>query len=263
MGADIPPSDLCYFSATHSSLDIVRAMYMKPSTHCVYCGVLMNKVENHPHCRSVEHMIPQVSVSIHRTNGEGDFYVCKKCNGDKSRIDEVLGVICRMVGEHSTGSFDAVNKFHNALKRKDSKFREAFQSVRHTKKGAQITLPLNGREIYQYGTWLAKGVFFLEYGQLLTVDKLIWINIVRHDEVMAIKEMYRNERGSEAFDDLSKNSNIPNINGESFLIVGQDAREMFICFNRVMMFHIKILDRTFINQKKCKKALLNLEKRVR
>lgn len=140
------------------------------------------------------------------------------------------------------------------LKEKTRNFVKHSRVLGIQKKGAQITLPLNGREIYQYGTWLAKGVFFLEYGQLLTVDKLIWINIVRHDEVMAIKEMYRNERGSEAFDDLSKNSNIPNINGESFLIVGQDAREMFICFNRVMMFHIKILDRTFINQKKMQKS---------
>ncbi|HHW1007443.1 hypothetical protein [Escherichia coli] len=218
----------------------------------------MNRIENHPHCRSVEHMIPQVSVSIHRTNGEGDFHVCKKCNADKSRIDEVLGVICRMVGEHSTGSFDAINKFKNALKRNDSKFREAFQSVKHTGRGAQITLPLEGKEIYRYGSWLAKGVFFLEYEQLLPPDKLIWVNIVRHDEVMAIRDMYRNQRGSEAFEDLSKNSNVPNINGESFLIVGREAKEMFICFNRVMMFHIKILDKSFINQKNAKNHYLCL-----
>ena len=89
----------------------------------------MNRIVNDPHSRTVEHMIPQVSVSIKRTNGEGDFHVCKKCNSEKSRIDEVLGVICRMVGEHKDGSFDAIKRFHKALARNDSKFIRAFESV--------------------------------------------------------------------------------------------------------------------------------------
>ncbi|HBM2986931.1 TPA: hypothetical protein LVL87_004544 [Klebsiella oxytoca] len=235
---------------------------MIPSTHCVYCGVLMNRIPNDPQCRSVEHMIPQVSVSIKRSNGEGDFHVCKQCNGDKSRIDEVIGIICRMVGEHATGSFDAVNKFKKALARNDSKFIKAYQSVTHSDKGVFLHLPLDAKEIHRYGSWLAKGVYFLKKKELLPLNKLIWLEIIRHDEVMEIKKMYRRRQGSEAFDDLSKNINIPNINGESFLIAGEDVEEMFICFNRVMMFHIKILDKSFINQKKCKKALHRLEKSI-
>lgn len=235
---------------------------MRESTHCVYCGVLMNRIVNDPHCRTVEHMIPQVSVSLKRTNGEGDFHVCKKCNSDKSRSDEVLGVIFRMVGEHPQGSFEAINKFHKALARKDSKFIKAYKSVKHGENGASIFLPLTAKEFHRYGTWLGKGVYFIQNGELLPEDLLILVELVSQEEVNYIKDQYKRQHGSEAFDDLSLNGSIPNVNRESFLIAGNDSRVMFVCFNRVMMFHIKILDRTFINQKKCRKAFRNLEKRI-
>lgn len=236
---------------------------MRESTHCVYCGVLMNRVVNDPHSRTVEHMIPQVSVSIRRTNGEGDFHVCKQCNSEKSRADEIIGIICRMVGEHSEGSFDAIKGFHKALARRDSKFIRAFESVSRDNRGASISLPLTAKEFYRYGIWLGKGVYFIQQGELLPDNFIIWVELIGHEEVNYIKDQYKRQHGSEAFDDLSKNSSIQNINKESFLIAREGAKEMFICLNRVMMFHIKILDKTFINQKQCKKALRTLEKRMR
>ncbi|WP_326490892.1 hypothetical protein, partial [Lelliottia amnigena] len=235
---------------------------MRASTHCIYCGVLMNRIVNDPHSRTVEHMIPQISVSIRRTNGEGDFHACKKCNSEKSRIDEIIGVICRMVGEHPEGSLDAINNFHKALARNDSRFKQAFQSVNRSQYGPSITLPLTAKEIYRYGIWLGKGVYFIQRGELLPDNSIVWVELVGHEEVMFIKDEYRRQRGSEAFDDLSQNNRIRNVNKESFLITGDDARVMFICLNRVVMFHIKIIDKTFINQKKCEKALRILEKRI-
>ncbi|EOX8700898.1 hypothetical protein [Klebsiella pneumoniae] len=223
----------------------------------------MNRIVNDPHSRTVEHMIPQVSVSIKRTNGEGDFHVCKKCNSEKSRIDEVLGVICRMVGEHKDGSFDAIKRFHKALARNDSKFIRAFESVESGIKGTSIRLPLAAEEIYRYGIWLGKGVYFIQQGELLPERFLVWVELISHEEVNYIKEQYKRQHASEAFDDLSKNSRIQNINKESFLIAGSNSRVMFICLNRVIMFHIQFLDRTFVNQKKCKKALRSLEKRIK
>lgn len=223
----------------------------------------MNRIVNDPHSRTVEHMIPQVSVSIKRTNGEGDFHVCKKCNSEKSRIDEVLGVICRMVGEHKDGSFDAIKRFHKALARNDSKFIRAFESVESGIKGTSIRLPLTAEEIYRYGIWLGKGVYFIQQGALLPERFLVWVELISHEEVNYIKEQYKRQHASEAFDDLSKNSRIQNINKESFLIAGSNSRVMFICLNRVIMFHIQFLDRTFVNQKKCKKALRSLEKRIK
>lgn len=222
----------------------------------------MNRIVNDPFSRTVEHMIPQVSVSFRRTNGEGDFHVCKKCNSEKSRIDEVLGIICRMVGENPEGSFEAINKFHKALARRDSKFIKAYKTLKHSESGTSIFLPLTAKEIHRYGTWLGKGVFFIQNGELLSEDLLILVEIISHEEVNYIKDQYKLQHGSEAFDDLSKNSCIPNVNRESFLIVGKDSRVMLVCFNRVMMFHIKILNRTFINEKKCRKALRSLEKRI-
>ncbi len=235
---------------------------MRVSTHCVYCGILMNRIVNDPHSRTVEHMIPQVSVSFRRTNGEGDFHVCKKCNSDKSRTDEILGVICRMVGEHPEGSFDAINSFHKALARKDSRFIKAFESVSYVGNKASILLPLTASEIYRYGEWLGKGVYFIQNGELLPEKYLILVEIIGHEEVTYIKEQYKRQHGSDAFDDLSKNEKIQNLNEETFLIADKGSRVMFICLNRIVMFHIQFLDRTFSNQKKCKKALRCLEKRI-
>lgn len=191
----------------------------------------MNRVVNDPASRTVEHMIPQVSVSFRRTNSEGDFYACKQCNSQKSRADEVLGVICRMVGEHSEGSFDAINRFHKALARKDSKFIQAYESVSHSKKGTSLRLPLTAEEIYRYGEWLGKGTYFIQNGVLLPENQLVWVELIGHEEVNYIKDQYKRQHGSEAFDDLSRNNEIPNINKESFLISGTGARIMFICFN--------------------------------
>lgn len=235
---------------------------MRESTHCVYCGILMNRITNHPHCRTVEHMIPQVSVSFKRTNGEGDFHVCKKCNGDKSRTDEVLGVICRMVSEHPVGSIDAVHRFHKALGRKDTKFIQAIRSVKPLDEGASITLPLTARELHRYGTWLGKGVHYISTGELLHSEQPVLVDIVGQEELNLIKNEYKQQRGSEAFDDLSSNVNVPNINKESFLIYDEKKREMFVCFNRVMMFHIMILNKSFVNQKKSAKAIQVLKKKV-
>jgi hypothetical protein len=50
------------------------------------------------------------------------------------------------------------------------------------------------------------------------------------------------------------------LNKETFLIFNDESREIYVCFNRVLMFHIRILDKTFINQKKCAKALRTLKK---
>lgn len=235
---------------------------MRESTHCVYCGILMNRIVNHPHSRTVEHMIPQVSVSFKRTNGEGDFHVCKKCNADKSRIDEVLGVICRMVSEHPVGSIDAVHSFHKALGRKDSKFIQAIRSIKPLEVGASITLPLTAREYHRYGSWLGKGVHYITTGKLLHPEQPILVDIVSQKELNQIKYEYKQKNGSEAFEDLALNVKIPNVNKESFLIYDDKIREMFVCFNKVMMFHIRILDKTYVNQKKCVKALKIMKKKI-
>ena len=46
---------------------------------CVYCGRVVKKSKNTDEGRSVEHLIPQIAVSIKRTNAKGDFHVCRGC----------------------------------------------------------------------------------------------------------------------------------------------------------------------------------------
>jgi hypothetical protein len=123
-----------------------------------------------------------------------------------------------------------------------------------------MTLPLTANELYRYGKWLGKGVYYIQHGELLAPDQPIWVDLVGQEEVNFIKRQYWNRHGSDAFEDLSKNVKIPNLNKETFLIFNDESREIYVCFNRVLMFHIRILDKTFINQKKCAKALRTLKK---
>lgn len=227
---------------------------MRSSDYCVYCGVELNRIENHDNCRSVEHMIPQVSVSIKRTKGEGDFHACKKCNSTKGAIDDVLGVMCRMLGDNKEGSIDAIHKFKEYYDKRDYRFVKAMRSVRHSSQGPCIDMPLTGKQIYQYGVWLAKGAYFINTGEILADRYLICVDLVRSVEVRAIKEFYKRQNGSEAFNDLAKNINIPNINGESFMIMQAGKMQMFICLNRVIMFHLTLLEKNRVNETLCNKA---------
>jgi len=128
--------------------------------------------------------------------------------------------------------------------------------------GASIALPLTAREYHRYGSWLGKGVYYITTGKLLPPEQPIVVDIVSQKELNQIKNEYKQKNGSEAFEDLALNVNIPNINKESFLIYDDKIREMFVCFNKVMMFHIRILDKTYVNQKKCDKALKILKKKI-
>ena len=62
---------------------------------CPYCMKALNKIENDPLCKSVEHLIPNAALTIKRGKGEGDFLACKSCNERKSNMDYVVGVIAK------------------------------------------------------------------------------------------------------------------------------------------------------------------------
>jgi len=65
------------------------------NTLCAYCRVKLNNKENHPNSQSVEHLIPNSLTLTKRNNKHGDFYVCKKCNSHKSKMDNLIGNISK------------------------------------------------------------------------------------------------------------------------------------------------------------------------
>jgi len=116
-----------------------------------------------------------------------------------------------------------------------------------TPQGPCMSLPLNRKQLYQYGELLTKGIFFIKTSQLLSKQYFICVDIISHSQVLAIKEFYRRSNGTEAFDDLSQNTNFSNINGESFMFEREDSKEMMICMNRTIIFHIKLLEKNRAN----------------
>lgn len=222
---------------------------MLNSEICVYCGVTLNEIHNHMSSKTIEHMIPNVSLTVKRNRGEGDFHVCKSCNSEKSRLDELIGLICRMTGDNKEGAFLAAEKFRNAVERKDKLFVHAMNSIKPYGVGATIAIPLTIKDISKYGKWLAKGQYFLKRNEMLNEENhIISVNIINYFEVRQIKDWYRKASHSEAFDDLSKNESILNINNESFIISGDDCKNIMVCLNRTFIFDLKILENTRQNK---------------
>jgi hypothetical protein len=50
-----------------------------------------------------------------------------------------------------------------------------------------MTLPLTANELYRYGKWLGKGVYYIQHGELLAPDQPIWVDLVGQEEVNFIK----------------------------------------------------------------------------
>ncbi|WP_354624331.1 hypothetical protein [Psychromonas sp. MME2] len=129
---------------------------MIKSQNCVYCGIKIKKSQNADDGRSVEHMIPQIAVSKTRTNAQGDFHVCRKCNTKKSRIDELFGLISRINSPNENGDI-AVSKLAKMAGKGNNAVLKMIKSVKKTTEGIQLKLPFNGEDIYEYGVFLTKG----------------------------------------------------------------------------------------------------------
>lgn len=224
---------------------------MLPSNSCVYCNVLMNRKENDPSCRTVEHMIPNVAVSIIRNKGEGDFHVCKSCNSAKSRMDELLGITFRIIGDNKDSALVAAEKLKKAVLKGDKIFTGMLNGIMQHEGGGLITIPLSPKNIHKYGSWLAKGQYYLQNKEILDMKRnVISVDAIGQYELEHIKKSYKLRGGSEAFDDLSKNTQpgIWNVNGESFVMSSDDGRKILVCFSRVFIFDIKILEKNMKNE---------------
>ena len=174
---------------------------------CPYCGVLMVKGENLKHGRSVEHLIPNVVLRHKRSNGQGDFYACRRCNGDKSHMDYVLAVIAKSQAhdDHFAAQtlIDAVTEGDG---RRASRFIDMIRDVEETPRGAEMTLPLSGNELLKYMEYLGKGQYFKRTGRVFQTSTHVMLFDYVNKEVMRfIEGNYGIEHGSNPFRDLEQN----------------------------------------------------------
>jgi hypothetical protein len=126
---------------------------------CPYCRARMNKKENDPLCKSVEHMIPNVALTRKRDKGEGDFYACRRCNISKSNIDYVLGIIAKGQSNDSELAITSIQKALDDPKR-NKRFIDMLSTAESHGQDILMKMPFDSVELSNYMDFLAKGQYF-------------------------------------------------------------------------------------------------------
>lgn len=202
---------------------------MIENTHCPYCGVGLIRAENHPRSRSVEHMIPNAVLTQPRSRSEGDFYACRKCNSAKSNIDYVLAVVAKA---QSADAELAARTLSEAILRDDNtshRFRQMLRTAEPHAGGVHMTIPIDGKDLYEYLCFLGKGQHFRSTGTILdSRSRVIQAEFV-NKQVMAPLELgYAHSHGTNPFSDLSHNPHVESVGGGECLIWSKGHKHLFL-----------------------------------
>lgn len=215
---------------------------------CVYCGKAIKKSRNTDDGRSVEHLIPQIAVSIIRTKAKGDFHVCRGCNTEKSKIDELFGLISR-INTPGNGGEEAISKLAQMFGKRNKAVLSMMESANEHPEGVEVKLPFKGGDIYKYGVFLTKGEYFKKHESILDLKKKIIL--VTWGGPNFVKELllsYGAKHGTNPFEDLTLNKSVENINKECFIIVGESGNEFSFIFNQTYLLLTKVVDYTEENK---------------
>jgi hypothetical protein len=76
------------------------------STVCAYCGVVFGSGVS----RTIDHVVGRKFVPKHKLSGQWNLhvYACKKCNGEKSDLEDDISVISMLGGPNGVGPTDPV-----------------------------------------------------------------------------------------------------------------------------------------------------------
>ena len=221
---------------------------MIKNKNCVYCGKEVRKSKNNDDGRSVEHLIPQIAVSKKRTNAQGDFYVCRKCNTEKSKIDELLGLLSR-INTTGDGGREAISKLAKMVGKKNKAVLSMMDCATKHPDGMEIKLLFKGEDIYKYGLFLTKGEYFKKHGEILNNDdKIVLVTWGGPHLIKELLSSYRETYGTNPFEDLTQNDHVENIFEECFIIVGKNGTEFSFIFNQSYILITKVVDHTEENK---------------
>lgn len=215
------------------------------NSNCAYCGVLLNNLENHENCASVEHMIPNSALRKKRKNDQGDFLVCRGCNLKKSRMDEIIGLFTRLTLDEDAD--DSVEKYIKRVNKNDKIFTKAITSLVNMNGEIGIRIPVTVKQAIEYFEYFGKGQFIICNKEVFNESThIILVEIMGSSVVKAIENRYEKNNLSNPFDDLlqNKNEGISNVQGKTFIICSDDASDMFIFFNKALLIKINIRYKT-------------------
>lgn len=175
------------------------------NTHCPYCGEEMIIAENDGTSRSVEHLIPNAVLSKPRSKGEGDFYACRDCNSAKSNLDNVLGTLARAQAPNPHLAASALVEAIRSDKGSSKRFIEMVRSAEHKSDGVHMTMPFDGREMFDYISYLSKGCHFMATGTILDGSHVVLQEFVGKAVIDSFHDAYLAQHGSNPVLDLAAN----------------------------------------------------------
>lgn len=211
---------------------------------CVYCSIQIKKSKNSDFGRSVEHMIPQAAVNISRTNAQGDFHVCRKCNSEKSKIDALFGLVSRLNSSKKSAQ-EAAIKLSSMAKKGNKTVIRMMDTAEMKGDIVNVTLPFKGDDIYKYGVFLTKGEFFKQNRKILNMrEKVVFVTWGGSNFINKLSKEYHSSNQRDPFQDLAKNNAIENVNQECFIVANKNTTEFVFFFGRAYVLITKIAERT-------------------
>ncbi|MEZ7493555.1 hypothetical protein QO198_18570 [Pseudoalteromonas distincta] len=219
------------------------------NTICPYCRhALEIKTENRPRSRSVEHLIPNTSLSKRRGKGEGDFYSCRKCNSAKSKLDDIVGLLTKAQSDNESFAYKSLEK--TILKKKSIPYRyeTMINSAKYEDDGVHVNLPLDASELIKYANYLGKGMYFIKNGKAFNSYRFVMvIKIFTKGFHNQFKDLYNDEQNSDPIKDLETNPN-SNVVAEDECVIWSQKMSYLIIFHHYFSFSIKIKKRNKLNE---------------
>ena len=220
---------------------------------CPYCWQPLTQAENQDNSRSVEHLIPNAVLTRRRNKGEGDFYACRKCNSEKSKIDYILAVIAMGQSSDDTLAVETLRKAIVKDNGASKRFIDMMHTARATNEGSvHLEMPINAKELIEYMHYLGKGQFFkLKHRPYNPREQVMLVEFVNKQALHPLEGSY--------IENLRLDSYTEDINNGECLIWAKNNKFLFLFHNYIAVI-VEVLRKNKKNIAKVKKSEAELYK---
>ncbi|WP_321404008.1 hypothetical protein [Maridesulfovibrio sp.] len=190
----------------------------------------MSSINNAPEQKTKEHLIPRTLYHSKKAIPP-DFYACKQCNNEKKgKSDYIIGWVSKVCSQNDEVAYaaflDAItNKEHN-----NSRAVKALNSAILRDDGmVEMTIPLSGLELIDYGLFLTKGQYFADTQKLFNPKKqLIQVSVYNPNAWMEFENQYTGQHNSDYYDDLAQNPHSYSTRDSETVVWRKGNQYMFI-----------------------------------
>ena len=223
---------------------------------CAYCRKPMSvKTINEENTQSYEHLIPNVATNRKRKKDEADFYVCRACNTQKSKVDNILGKCAKIQGKNDEIALRTIKKERS---KNSPLFKSLKSSASISLNGPIASMPIKGPELIEYISFLGKGQFLRQTGKIYDPQKNVMEILWANKQIMSqLEKDYETQHHSNPFRDLKKNPNTELIN-DGECVINSDKFKYLFFIHDYFFVSITILPNTRRNREKAKLSERNL-----